>query len=109
MFIANAVAVSANVMFCAQDDMMDAPSTELVSETEMPCHEPQQDDVQEHCNDDCFCPLYTANQIPYFSTNTLNVNFADNLSIPNAGIHKYSTTLSSIYRPPILRTWRLSL
>ena len=102
-FIANTVAVSADVMFCAPDTM-DAPSTEIVSESEMPCHEIPKDDPQEHCKDDCFCPLYTTNQIPFFSCDSLNLLFTDHLRISSAGVQTYSTTLSSIYRPPIYRT-----
>jgi hypothetical protein len=102
-FIANAVAVSANVMFCAQDSM-DIPATELVSDSEMPCHDEQKDNLQEHCKDDCFCPLFTANQVPYLATSSLNLFLPDHKRINSAGEYPYSTILHSIYRPPIHHT-----
>lgn len=101
IFIANTFIVSAAVKPCMHNDSNNPTQVEVLVNTEATCHSQQQEKVQQHCQDACFCMHFSVNQTPvidainitYSTTYQERLNYLDQLP--------HSRTSSPLYRPPI--------
>lgn len=100
-FIANTLVVSASVKLCVQDNM-DTPQIEMSSDSEMPCHNEEKSDPQDHCKDACFCPQFAANQLPIIDSGIMNFSATSHKQFSNLEALLISRFLAPIYKPPIL-------
>lgn len=101
VFIANTLIASAGMMPCMQPLANNVIQSDMLAESDMPCHEEQKNDNKEHCKDACFCLIYSASQTPYFESgnlSSLNINQQRFIVIDEHAVSKYSSVL---YRPPI--------
>ena len=97
-FVANTLAVSANVMFCAQDNS-NSMIIEVSSDTDMPCHDTQNDSIEEHCNDSCYCPVFT-NNLSYIDE-LAHGSIDHGIAVSSLTTLLISRSQPPIYRPPI--------
>ena len=100
IFIANTLVVSADMKMCMQSTM-DGSHLEISSESDMPCHDQQQNDAQEHCQDACFCPHYAANQAPIIDVDPMSLFVKEDKQVSQPQTLLVSNILSAIYKPPI--------
>ena len=101
IFMANTLIVSADVKLCMQEQINDVIHLEILAESDMPCHDEQQNENNNHCEEACFCLIYSASQTPHFelgNLNTFNTHEERFVAIDEYAISNY---LSLLYRPPI--------
>ncbi|MDW3095468.1 MAG: hypothetical protein R8G33_07345 [Gammaproteobacteria bacterium] len=100
-FMANTLIVSADVKLCMQEQTNNVIHLEMLTESEMPCHEEQQNEDKKHCKDACFCLIYSANQTPHIKLGDLNAVNTHEERFVAIDEYAVSNYLSLLYRPPI--------
>ncbi|MFK7795326.1 MAG: hypothetical protein AB8B89_08260 [Gammaproteobacteria bacterium] len=101
VFIANTLIASAELMLCMQQIEINDLQSEVLAESDMPCHDEQQNENDEHCKDACFCFIYSTGQTPFFELGNLNVLNMHQQRFIVIDEYANSKYFSSLYRPPI--------